>query len=77
MKKLLLVTVLFIATNLTAQNEKALALNSTNNSGVFEFVSETIDYGTINQNTDGKRSFTFKNTGNTPIIITKVKGSCG
>lgn len=48
-----------------------------NNSGVFDFKTETIDYGTISKNTDGNRSFIFKNTGNSPIVITSVKGSCG
>jgi len=47
------------------------------NSGIFNFKTEIIDYGTINKNTDGNRSFTFKNTGDSPIIITSVKGSCG
>lgn len=47
------------------------------NIGVFEFESETIDYGTIQQNADGVRSFKFKNIGKSPIIITRAKGSCG
>ena len=41
------------------------------------FVSETVDYGTIAKNSDGKREFTFTNTGNTPLIITSAQGSCG
>lgn len=45
--------------------------------GVFKFDSEVIDYGTIAHNADGVRAFTFKNVGNAPIVITKVKGSCG
>lgn len=79
LKKLLIINILFICVSLTAQNanKTALALNSTKSVGVFEFETDTIDYGTINQNTDGKRTFTFKNTGNAPIIISKVKGSCG
>ena len=36
-----------------------------------------IDYGKIKQNDDGNRSFKFKNTGNSPITIANVKGSCG
>ncbi len=78
-QKLLLVSLFFISISLTAQNDKALALNSSTNSnvGIFQFDSETVDYGTIKQNTDGKRTFTFKNTGNAPIIISKIKASCG
>jgi hypothetical protein len=53
------------------------AQNTSDQSGIFTFESEVINYGTINQNSDGKRVFIFTNTGNSPIIITKVKGSCG
>ncbi len=41
------------------------------------FKAETIDYGTIAKNSDGKRDFVFTNTGNTPLIITSAQGSCG
>ena len=42
-----------------------------------KFVSETVDYGTINQNADGKREFVFVNNGSKPLIITNATGSCG
>ena len=42
-----------------------------------KFTSETIDYGTIEKNSDGKRDFVFTNTGNAPLIITSAQGSCG
>jgi outer membrane lipoprotein-sorting protein len=41
------------------------------------FVNETIDYGTIAHNADGKREFVFTNNGNKPLIITNAQGSCG
>ncbi|HEY0092037.1 MAG TPA: DUF1573 domain-containing protein [Flavobacterium sp.] len=41
------------------------------------FESDTVDYGTINQNADGKREFTFTNNGNKPLIISNAQGSCG
>lgn len=44
---------------------------------VIEFENETIDYGTIPHNADGKREFVFKNTGNAPLIISNAQGSCG
>lgn len=73
--------IVLFACTLTAQNntKTALALNTKTNAsvGIFEFQTETIDYGTIKQNEDGKRTFVFKNTGNSPIIISKTKGSCG
>ena len=43
----------------------------------FKFVTETIDYGKINQGTDGKRVFEFTNVGKSPLIITRVQASCG
>ncbi|NMH27472.1 DUF1573 domain-containing protein [Flavobacterium silvaticum] len=41
------------------------------------FENETIDYGTINKNADGKREFVFVNNGNKPLIVTNATGSCG
>lgn len=41
------------------------------------FASETIDYGTVAANSDGKREFVFTNNGNKPLIITNAVGSCG
>jgi hypothetical protein len=41
------------------------------------FVTETIDYGTIPYNSDGKREFVFTNNGSKPLIITNAQGSCG
>lgn len=41
------------------------------------FESETIDYGTIKHNADGKREFVFTNNGTKPLIITNAQGSCG
>ncbi len=88
MKKLF--TLLFIgviAINVNAQKVKTVAKKVANNSeftikadpnaGVFKFDSEVIDYGTIQQNADGKREFTFTNVGKSPIIISRAKGSCG
>ncbi|OBQ55805.1 DUF1573 domain-containing protein [Tamlana sp. s12] len=41
------------------------------------FESDTIDYGTIEKGADGVRIFKFTNTGNEPLIISKVSSSCG
>ena len=72
-------SVLFIgvfALTAKAQNNE-FTIKADPNAGVFEFESETVDYGTIDQNADGKRVFKFKNVGKSPIIITRAKGSCG
>ena len=42
-----------------------------------EFDSTTIDYGTIENESNGERVFSFTNTGNADLIITNVKSSCG
>jgi len=62
---------LFVGTTLFAQDTTDVK------KGVFEFESEVIDYGTIAHKSDGVRAFKFTNVGDAPIIITKVKGSCG
>ncbi len=41
------------------------------------FKSETIDYGTIAKGSDGVRVFEFTNTGTAPLVVNKVKSSCG
>lgn len=41
------------------------------------FENETIDYGTIPHNADGKREFVFVNNGNKPLTIESTQGSCG
>ena len=44
---------------------------------VIKFKTEIVDYGTITQNSNGIRLFTFTNTGDAPLLITNVKTSCG
>lgn len=41
------------------------------------FDKTTLDYGTIKLGTDGHRSFTVKNIGDKPLIISKVQAQCG
>lgn len=43
----------------------------------FEFEKETIDYGKIEKASNGERTFVFKNIGNQPLVIEKIKSSCG
>lgn len=53
------------------------AFSQTENFPVITFEQETINYGKIDQKSNGRKIFKFKNTGNAPLIIHKVKGSCG
>ena len=65
-----LVAILFIgllSLGITAQEKVAK----------IEFETEVIDYGTIEKGADGKRVFTFTNTGDAPLVISKVKSTCG
>ena len=41
------------------------------------FKSEVIDYGIIEKDANPLRNFSFKNTGDEPLLITNAKGSCG
>ncbi len=41
------------------------------------FEQEVINYGKIDQSANARKVFKFKNTGNAPLILQKVKGSCG
>ena len=68
MKKLVLVLFVgLLGFTLTAQDKAAK----------IEFKSETVDYGEIEKGADGVRVFEFTNTGDAPLIISKVSSSCG
>ncbi len=68
MKKLVLVLFVgMLGFTLTAQDKAAK----------IEFKSETVDYGEILKGADGVRVFEFTNTGDAPLIISKVSSSCG
>ena len=62
-----LITILFIGLISYAVNAQAK----------IEFKSETVDYGTIEKGSNGVRTFEFTNTGDEPLIISKVTSSCG
>ncbi len=55
-----------------AQEQKA-----SSNGAKIQFEIEVMDYGTIEQSSNGDRRFKFKNVGNEPLIISNVQGSCG
>jgi hypothetical protein len=42
-----------------------------------DFKSKVIDYGTIENKSDGSRKFVFTNNGSEPLLIKNAKGSCG
>ncbi len=66
MKKIIILAFIFTV-SLTIAQEKA----------IFQFETEIIDYGNILKDSDGKRFFEFINTGEVPLIITRIQASCG
>jgi hypothetical protein len=56
---------------------KTLVSKETVDASSIVWKSETIDVGTIPQNTPKPIVFEFKNTGKTAVVITNVQGSCG
>ncbi|NVK26591.1 MAG: DUF1573 domain-containing protein [Flavobacteriia bacterium] len=74
MKKMLM-TLAVAAFGLMSVN--AVAQEENPNAPVLEFEQNVIDYGTIDQDSDGNRFFKFTNTGEEPLIISNVRGSCG
>ncbi len=55
----------------------SITINAQDKVAEIEFKTETIDYGTIEKGANGIRTFEFTNTGNAPLIISKVKSTCG
>jgi len=75
MKNLLIVAfVLFFTNTISAQ---VVTEEVDPNGPIMTFETETIDYGTIEKASDGKRVFKFTNTGKAPLKIESVKSSCG
>ena len=67
MRTLLLAFTLSLALNVQAQTTGP----------AIEFTSQVVDYGEIERGSDGIRIFEFVNSGNQPLIISKVYSSCG
>ncbi len=68
MKKL--ITILFIGLI-------SFSINAQDKVAKIKFKTDTVDYGTIEKGTDGLRIFEFTNTGDAPLIVSKVTSSCG
>ncbi len=75
MKKLLFTLAIALTSTLGMQAQETT--KSEMKGAQIEFEQDVIDYGTIAHNADGKREFVLKNIGDAPLVITRVKGSCG
>lgn len=71
----------FVAVGVQAQETKVVPIAPVKienpNAAKMIFVSEVVDYGTIELGADGVREFKFTNTGKEPLIISNARGSCG
>ena len=84
MKKLVLLfafaaTPFFFAQAQSGSKTKATQTQAaaTKKAPAFEWNETTHDFGKIAQGTPKTTTFSFKNTGKTPLVITNVQGSCG
>ena len=68
MKKILLIVCVIVFNFNTFSQEKIAKIN---------FKTTVIDYGEIEKGSNGVRDFEFTNDGNSPLIITNVKSTCG
>ena len=68
MKRILLIICLVISSAPVLSQENIAEIS---------FKETLIDYGTIENGDDGKKTFEFKNTGNSPLIFSRIFSSCG
>ena len=68
MKRLLLIICLVLSSSPVLSQE---------NIAEIYFKETLIDYGTIENGDNGKKTFEFKNTGNSPLIFSRIFSSCG
>lgn len=78
MKRLgiLLFTVLLSSYTLFAQDSNK-GKDDKDTRPVISFTETTHNYGVIKYKGDGAAEFTFKNEGKEPLLLTKVRSSCG
>lgn len=50
---------------------------SQENKAEIKFDQKIIDYGVIEYDSDGKRTFKFTNVGDAPLIFNRISSSCG
>jgi len=57
--------------------KKAVEPENKISNATIDFEKKVVDYGLIENKSDGARKFVFKNNGTDPLIIKNAKGSCG
>lgn len=77
MQKILFSTGVLLCLIFQAKAQESVTESINPNAPDMIFDKETVDFGTIDQGADGIRTFKFKNSGKSPLIISEVKGQCG
>ena len=54
-----------------------IPMHSQEKTAEISFKETLIDFGTIENGVDGKRTFEFKNIGNAPLVFSRIFSSCG
>jgi len=79
MKRFLLSAIFLFALMLGANAQKVEKQNTTEVSSQAEITFDKLehDYGEVKQNGNGVCEFKYTNTGSVPLVLSKVRSSCG
>jgi hypothetical protein len=77
MKKLLSVFAFFFAIAAVGVAQEKAAAAKAEPGPAIKFEKYTVDYGTVDYNSDPFRTFRFTNVGTEPLIVMSARSSCG
>lgn len=77
MKKILLSLLMLVTFGWNAISQQAAEQPANPNAPVISFDKTSYDYGTMYQQGDGNTFFVYTNNGKEPLILSRVKSSCG
>lgn len=66
----------FAQTEEEKEDKETITLDSESKAKI-EFTKTSHDFGTVTEGTQATVEFTFKNTGDAPLVLTSVTASCG